>query len=138
MNLRGTNIKPKEVLKNQINFKSDLGEMKKIPKSKTENQISVIQNVQNVFDLRDKIIDFFRDYSLLVSEAKYRAKYGRDLKILTPQQMLQRLSKALAQVKAGSTVENLLNEVRQIIHSLYREKEVTKKICNNIMNSIKL
>ena len=28
------------------------------------------------FDLREKIIDFFRDYSLLLSEAKYKAKHG--------------------------------------------------------------
>ena len=32
------------------------------------------------------------------------------LKILTPLQMLQRLPIALAQVKAGNTCENLLNE----------------------------
>ena len=33
--------------------------------------------------------------------------------------MLQRLSVALAQVKEGNTSENLLNEIRQIIYSLY-------------------
>ena len=42
--------------------------------------------------------------------------------------MLQRSPVALAQVKAGNTSENLLNEVRQIIYSLYREKEVIKKL----------
>ena len=52
--------------------------------------------------------------------------------------MLQRLPIALAQVKAGSTSENLLNEIKQIIYSLYREKEVTKKVYNNIMNLINL
>ena len=36
--------------------------------------------------------------------------------------MLQRLQIVLAQVKAGNTSENLLNEIRQIIYSLYREK----------------
>ena len=51
--------------------------------------------------------------------------------------MLQRLPIALAQVKAGNISENLLNEIRQIIYSLYREKEVAKKVYNNIMNSIK-
>ena len=49
--------------------------------------------------------------------------------------MSQRLPIALAQVKAGNTSENLLSEIRQIIYSLYREREVTKKVCNNIMNS---
>ena len=52
--------------------------------------------------------------------------------------MFQRLPIALAQVKAGNTSENLLNEIRQIIYSLYRAKEITKKVYNNIMNSIKL
>ena len=52
--------------------------------------------------------------------------------------MLQRLPKPLAQVKAGNTSENLVNEIRQIMCSLYRAKEITKKAYNNIMNSIKL
>ena len=52
--------------------------------------------------------------------------------------MLQRLPRALTQVKTGNTSENLLNEIRQIIYSLHRAKEITKKVYNNIMNSIKL
>ena len=50
--------------------------------------------------------------------------------------MLQRLPIALAQVKAGDTSENLLNEIRQIIYFSYRAKEITKEVFNNIMNSI--
>ena len=45
--------------------------------------------------------------------------------------MLQRLPIALAQVKAGNNSENLLNEVRQIVYSLYQSKEVNKKVYNN-------
>ena len=52
--------------------------------------------------------------------------------------MLQRLPIALAQVKSGNTSENLLNEIRQIIYSLYQAKKTTKKVYDNIMNSIKL
>ena len=52
--------------------------------------------------------------------------------------MLQRLSIVLAQVNAGNISENLLNEIRQIIYSLYRAKEITKIVYNNIMNSTKL
>ena len=52
--------------------------------------------------------------------------------------MIQRLLIALAQVKTCNTSENLLNEIRKIIYSLYREKEVTKKVYYNIMNSINL
>ena len=60
------------------------------------------------------------------------------LKILTPNQMLKRLPIALAQVKAGNNSEILLNEIRQIVYSLYRSKEITKKVYNNIINSIKV
>ena len=51
--------------------------------------------------------------------------------------MLQILPKTLAQVKAGNTSENLLNEIKQIIYSLYQLTEITGKVYNNIMNSIK-
>ena len=52
--------------------------------------------------------------------------------------MLQRLPIALAQVKAGNMSKNLLNEIRQSIYSLFLEKEITKKVDNNIINSAKL
>lgn len=52
--------------------------------------------------------------------------------------MIQRLPTALAQVKSDNTLEDLLNEIRQIIYSLYQAKESTKTVYNNIMHSIKL
>ena len=52
--------------------------------------------------------------------------------------MLQRFPTALAQVKAGNTSHNLLNEMRQIIYYLYWLYEITKKVYDNIMNSIKI
>ena len=52
--------------------------------------------------------------------------------------MLQRLPIALKQVEAGNTSKNLLNEIIQIIDSLYQAKEVTKKVYNSIMNSVKV
>ena len=63
---------------------------------------------------------------------------GKGLKILTPKQMLQRLLMPLAQVKAGNTSESLLNEIRQIVYLLYQSKEITKKVYNNIIKSIKV
>ena len=50
--------------------------------------------------------------------------------------MLQRLPIAFAQVKADNTFKKLLNEITQIMNSLYQEKEITKNIHSNIMNSI--
>ena len=54
-----------------------------------------------------------------------KEKQGKGLRVLTPKQMLQRLPIELAQVKAGNISENLLNQIRQIIYSLYRTKKVT-------------
>ena len=46
--------------------------------------------------------------------------------------MLQRLLIVLAQVKAGNNSESLLNEIGQIVYSLYQSKEITKKVYNII------
>ena len=54
----------------------------------------------------------------------YKTKQGTGLKILTPKQMFQRLPVALALVKEGNNSQNLLNEIRQIIYSLYQSKEI--------------
>ena len=60
----------------------------------------------------------------MLPDAYYNAKQnetkGTGLKVLMPKQMLQRLSIALPQVKAGNNSESLLNEIRQIIYSLYQ------------------
>ena len=72
------------------------------------------------------------------TEAKHKTTKGTGLKILTPKQMLQKLLIALAQVKAGNNSEGLLNKIRQIIYSLYQSKEITKKVCNNIIKSKQL
>ena len=52
--------------------------------------------------------------------------------------MLQRLPIALVQVKAGNNSENLLNEIKQIVYSLYQSKKITKKVYNNIIKSIQV
>ena len=55
-------------------------------------------------------------------------KYFKEgLESYVAQNMLQRLPIALTQIKVGNISEDLLNEIRQIIYSLYREKEVSKK-----------
>ena len=69
-----------------------------------------------------KVLIFFINYAILLSKAKYKAKYGEGFKIWTLSQIFQRLPIALAQAKAGNTSENLLNEIRQFIYSLYHAK----------------
>ena len=118
----------------QEDFKSSSGEIKKEKKSR--EQKNVIYNIDMLCKARKYAIEFFDDYSSMVSEAKLKATKGTGLKILTPNQLLQRLPIALAQVKAGNNSENLLNEIRQIVYSLYQSKETTKKVYNNIIKSI--
>ena len=84
------------------------------------------ENPKKVADIVEKTLEF------------HKGQKGKGIKILTPKQMLQRLPIVLAQVRAGNTSENLSNETRQIIYSLYQDQEVTKKVYNNIMNLIKL
>ena len=91
-----------------------------------------------LYESREAVIKLFTDYISIVSEAKYKSIHGEGHKILTPKQMIQIPPIALAQIKAGNVSENLLNEIRQIIYSLYRARESTKKVYNNIMNSITL
>ena len=52
--------------------------------------------------------------------------------------MFQRFPIALAQIKAGNNAESLLNEIRQIVYSLYQSTEITKQVYNNIIKSIKV
>ena len=107
---------------------------------KALEQEKIINNLERFYISRQEVINFFRDYTEMFSDANYRDKQnetkGTGLKILTPKKMLQRLPIALAQVKAGNNSENLLNEIRQVIYSLYQLKEITKKVYNNLMKSL--
>ena len=107
---------------------------------KNSVQKKSLSNIENHFNARENAIKFIENYGLRVLEARRLAKEqeGTGLKILTPNQMLKRLPIALAQVKAGNNSESLLNEIRQIVCSLYRSKKITKKVYNNIINSIKV
>ena len=82
----------------------------------------------------------FNNYARKMSRNIYDSKQeGSGLKILTRKQMLQRLPIALAQIKAGNNSKSLINEIRQIVYSLYQSKEITKKkVYNNIIKSIKV
>ena len=78
-----------------------------------------------LYKARNSVIEFFDDYSLMLSKVKLKLTKETGLKILTPKQMLQRLPVAPAQVKAGNNSESLLNEIRQIVYSLYQSKQIT-------------
>ena len=91
-----------------------------------------------VFNGRNGAIKFVEDCGSMILEAKRKAIEGKELKMLTLKQMFQRFRIALAQVKADSNSESLLNEIRKIVYSLYQSKEITIKRYKNIVNSIQI
>ena len=108
---------------------------------KRKLRADVLNSVTGLVNGRKMVLTAFKSGIFQVSNESQEGKganKGEGLKILTPNQMLKRLPIALAQVKAGNNSEILLNEIRQIVYSLYRSKEITKKVYNNIINSIKV
>ena len=70
------------------------------------------------------------------SAAEIRNQPGKGLKILTPDQMLSRLSISLSQLKAGNNSQKLKNEIRQLLYSLYRLKKLTKQLYKSLVDII--
>ena len=91
----------------------------KIEVPENENPNKIVDIAQNILDIN-------------------KQQKGKGIKVLTPKQMLQRLPIALVQVKVGNRSENLPNAIHQIMYSSYQENEITKRVYNNIMNSVKL
>ena len=125
-----------DIEEEQDKTESLLDELFKLDKNKLSKKlIDVINILNNYYNNREDYIAMYLDD---IKKAKKAEKVGKGLKILTPNQMLKRLPIALAQIKAGNNSESLLNEIRQIAYSLYRSKEITKKVYNNIIKSIKV
>ena len=70
------------------------------------------------------------------SAKQRRNQQGKGFKILTPSQMLSRLPISLAQLEAENNSEKLKNEISQLLYSLYRSKNMTKQVCNNLIEYI--
>ena len=89
--------------------------------SKEEKETERPNEIVNIVE---KILEFNRQQS------------GQGLKILTPDQMLNRLPISLAQLNAGNNSEKLKNEIRQLLYSLCRSKKLTKNIYKGLINII--
>ena len=118
------------LLENMIEFNDKSRPRSKADKEKNRNTYEI---VNALYGGQELTLNAFK-----IGIFPIKATPGEGLKISTPKQMFQRLPIALALVKAGNTSENLSKEIRQIIYSFYRVKEITKKVYNNIMNSIKV
>ena len=133
--------KGKISLEEAKNLQQDYEEyLKEIRKgNKSAEQKKTLANISVLFNARNNVNKFIEDYGSMILDAKRLAKQeGTGLKILIHKQMLQRLPVALTQIKASNNSESLLNEIRQIVYFLYRTKEITKKVYNNIIKSIKV
>ena len=120
-----------------MEFNSKLNNIK-IGEKNSDEQENEIKNITNPYDAQDEVIKFYKNYSTMISNAGYDATHRKGLKISTPKQMLLKLPIAHAQVKENLLNENVLNKIVQIKYFLYRAKEITKIVHDNIMNSIKL
>ena len=132
ISLDTANIEQANLLSYVYDFKE-----KTRPRSLAQKQLraEVVDSVTSLVQGKEMVINAFKSGIFQVSK---ESQEGEGLKLLTPNQMLKRLPIALAQVKAGNNSESLLNEIRKIVYSLCRSKEITKKVYNNIINSIKV
>ena len=110
-------INQSNVLENIVEFNDKPRPRKKENTEKTRNTFDSVNAFYECWELT------FNAFEQGIFPIK--AMKGEKLEILTPKQMLQKFPIALSQVKTGNTSENLLNEVKQMIYSLYQEKEIT-------------
>ena len=78
-----------------------------------------ISHTQNMLEIFNYLGEIFNGPT-----GEESATEGKGLKILTPNQMLGRLPISLAQLKAGNNSQKLKNEIRQLLYSLYRSKNL--------------
>ena len=88
------------------------------------------ENTNKLFQGRQKVLINFKN------KEKPMKNSGTGIKILKPKQMLQSIPIALAQIQTSNTLENLPNETKQIVYSLYWAKEATTKVYNNMIKHI--
>ena len=104
-------------------IKSGLKDLKKDIEQMGDD-VNEIEKPDEIVDIVEKILEYNR-----------QNQEGLGLKILTPHQMLSRLPITLAQIKSGNNLEKLKNEIRQLLYSLHRSRNLTKTLYNNLINT---
>ena len=95
-------------------------EIKKMPEKEKE-----IKDPNKILEFVENILEFNK-----------QNQQGQGLKMLPPNQMLSRLPISLPQLQTVNNLEKLKNEIRQLLYSLYRSKNMTKQVYNNLINYI--
>ena len=95
-----------------------------------KEEIEKMSKAEKEIEKPDKIVEIVED---ILKFNEQQQQSGKGLKILTPNQMLNRLPIALAQLKAGNNSNKLKNEIRQLLYSLYRSKNMTEQIDKSLI-----
>ena len=90
-------------------IKKVLSKLKRIIEYEPKDYACKIEENEKIIDAIEKILEF-----------NQLNQSGQGLKILTPNQMLSKLTISLAQLKAGNNSEKLRNGIRQLLYSLHR------------------
>ena len=133
--------KPSDMLKfvyktNDKKKNSKLVNLIKSELSDLKNEIENIKEEEKEIEKPNEIVDIVEKILEFSKEKQQGQGQGQGLKILTPDQMFSRLPITLAQLKAGNNSQKLINEIRQLLYSLYRSKKLTKTIYNNNLINI--
>ena len=124
-NIHNGDITLEDIEKEQIELKKDLDHMKP---GHRKDESPEQKKIKNLYNSREEVVPMFNDYAKNMSKYIYESKQeGAGLRIIVSKQMFQRLPLLLSEISAGNNSESLLNEVRQIVYSLYRSKEIIKK-----------
>ena len=97
-----------------------------------KKEIEKMSKKEREIEEPDKIVEIVEE----ILKFNKQTQEGKGLKILTPYQMLSRLPISLAELKAGNNSEKLKNEIRQLLYSLYRSKNMTKEVYDNLIRYI--
>ena len=98
-------------MKTILEFKNSTRPIVKADKKRKKN---TFKSINAFYQDRESVLNAFKSRILPIKSTQ-----GKGIKTLTPDKMLYILPTALAQVKAGNTSNNFLNEICQIIYSLY-------------------
>ena len=121
-----SNTKNTEKHNSLVNLiKISLIDLKKDIQNTSKDNVYKIEGMNKIADIAELVLYFNND-----------DHYGQDLNILTPNQMLSRLTISFAQLNAGNNSEKLKNEIRQLLYSLYRSKKLTKQIYKSLIDII--
>ena len=130
MNLKRLLFWQKKICEAKDKKKNDeLVALIKIRWSNLRDEIEKMSKKEIENEKPDKILKIAKE----ILKFNKQKQLGQDLKILTPDQMLNRLPITLAQLKAANNSKKLKNEIScilyctiQLLYSLYRSKKLTK------------